>query len=158
MLAATARYAAFLLIALVGPGASVQRLLGAAVDPALVLPLGIAFTAGAYWLSLVTGLPWLFPIAVIAVDAVLAWRRGGGRAEGPSLRGAVAPAAALIALLAVTQYPWNRVSAGGGVLLDGSLVPSDTAFHGGPLRAPTPGHPPQVAGAAGVPVPHHHPD
>ena len=155
MLAATARYAAFLLIALVGPGASVQRLFGAAVDPALVLPLGIAFTAGAYWLSLVTGLPWLFPIAVIAVDAVLAWRRGGGRAEGPSLRGAVAPAAALIALLAVTQYPWNRVSAGGEFLLDGSLVPYDTAFHVGLVRELTLGYPPQVPGVAGFPLGYH---
>src|SRR6266436_2734133 len=104
MLAATARYAAFLLIALVGPGASLQRLVRVPVDPALVLPLGIAFTAGAFWLSLVTGLPWLFPMAVLAADAVLVWRRAGGRASGPSLRGAVAPAIALVALLAATQY------------------------------------------------------
>jgi hypothetical protein len=155
MLPATARYAAFLLIALVGPGIGSQRLFGVAVDPALILPLGIAFTAGAYWLSLVTNLPWLFPIAVLAADAVLVFCRGGGRAPGPSLRGAVAPAAALVALLAATQYPWNRISAGGEFLLDGSLVPYDTAFHVGLVRELTLGYPPQVPGVAGFPLGYH---
>src|SRR5215471_17357251 len=95
MLAATARYAAFLLIALVGPGLALQRLAGVPADPALVLPLGIAFTAGAYWLSLVAGLPWLFPAALLGVLTVLAWRPPAW-ADGPSLRGALAPAAALV--------------------------------------------------------------
>src|SRR5438876_8618825 len=98
MLAATARYAAFLLVALLGPGAGLQRLAGVSVDPALVLPLGIAFAAGAYWLSLVTGLVWLFPTLVLLASAALAWKGVGPAASGPSPRGAVAPALA-IALL-----------------------------------------------------------
>jgi hypothetical protein len=154
MLAATARYAAFLVLALVGPGLGLPRLFGVPVDPALVLPLGFAFTAGAYWLSLVTGLPWLFPVAVLAADAVLAWRRGGGQATGPSLRGAVAPATALIALLALTQYPWNRVVSTGEFLLD-PLVPYDTAFHVGLVRELTLGYPPQVPGVSGFPLGYH---
>src|SRR6187549_2575416 len=83
MLAATVRYAAFVLIALVGPGLGLQRLAGVAIDPALVLPLGIAFAAGAYWLSLVTGLAWLFPIAVVLASAALAWRGLAAPAPGP---------------------------------------------------------------------------
>src|SRR6188474_2175367 len=98
MLAATARYAAFLLIALVGPGLGLQRWAGVAIDPALVLPLGIAFAAGAYWLALVTGLPWLFPVAILFASAALAVRGMGAPAPGPSLRGAAAPAFALLAL------------------------------------------------------------
>src|SRR6185503_3686093 len=125
MLAATARYAAFLLVALVGPGLGLQRWAGLAVDSALVLPLGIAFAAGAYWISIVTGLAWLFPLGVVLASASLAWRGLGASAPGPSVRGAAAPALALVALLAVTQYPWNRVAGSGEFLLD-PLVPYDT--------------------------------
>src|SRR5436309_2042383 len=143
MLAATARYAAFLLVALVGPGAGLQRLAGVSVDPALVLPVGLAFAAAAYWLSLVTGLQWLFPVAVGLAWAILVWRRGGTRAAGPSLRGALAPALAIVAFLAVTQYRWNRVASSGEFLLD-PLVAYDTAFHVGLVRELTLGYPPQV--------------
>ena len=154
MLAATARYAAFLLVALVGPGAGLQRLAGVSVDPALVLPVGIAFAAGAYWLSLVSGLPWLFPVAVLLASAALAWRGLGAGAAGPSLRGAAAPALALVALLAATQYPWNRVAGSGEFLLD-PLVPYDTAFHVGLVRELTLGYPPQVPGVSGFPLGYH---
>lgn len=154
MLAATARYAAFLLVALVGPGAGLQRLAGVSVDPALVLPVGLAFAAGAYWLSLVTGLPWLFPIAILLATAVLAWKGSGERASGPSLRGAVAPALAIVALLAVTQYRWNRVASSGEFLLD-PLVAYDTAFHVGLVRELTLGYPPQVPGVSGFPLGYH---
>ena len=154
MLAATVRYAAFLLIALVGPGLGLQRWAGVAVDPALVLPLGIAFAAGAYWLSLVTGLVWLFPVAVLLASAALAWRGLGAAAPGPSLRGAIAPGLALVALLAVTQYPWNRVAGSGEFLLD-PLVAYDTAFHVGLVRELTLGYPPQVPGVSGFPLGYH---
>jgi len=154
MLAATARYAAFLLIALVGPGVGLQRWAGVPIDPALVLPLGIAFTAGAYWLALVTGLPWLFPVAILFASAALAVRGMGSPAPGPSLRGAAAPAFALVALLAVTQYPWNRVAPSGEFLLD-PLVPYDTAFHVGLVRELTLGYPPQVPGVSGLPLGYH---
>jgi hypothetical protein len=155
MLAATARYAAFLLIALVGPGLGLQRLAGVAIDPALVLPLGIAFAAGAYWLSLVTGIAWLFPIAVVLATAVLAWRCLGPVAPGPSLRGAIAPALALVALLAVTQYRWNRMADSGEFLLDNALVGYDTSFHVGLVRELVLGYPPQVPGVSGFPLGYH---
>ncbi len=64
MLLATLRFAAFASLALVGPGMAIQRLARVPIDPALVLPLGYAFAAGAYWLALVTGSPWLFPLLV----------------------------------------------------------------------------------------------
>jgi hypothetical protein len=154
MLAATVRYAAFVLIALVGPGLGLQRLAGVAIDPALVLPLGIAFAAGAFWLSLVTGVALLFPTLVLLASAVLAWRGVGPSASGPSLRGAVGPGLALVALLALTQYPWNRVSSSGEFLLD-PLVAYDTAFHVGLVRELTLGYPPQVPGVAGFPLGYH---
>jgi len=155
MLAATARYAAFLLVALVGPGAGLQRLAGVSVDPALVLPVGIAFAAAAYWLSLVSGFPWLFPIAVLLASAVLAWKGFGPAASGPLLRGAVAPALAIALLLAVTQYPWNRVTSSGEFLLESPPFAYDTAFHVGLVRELTLGYPPQVPGVSGFPLGYH---
>src|SRR5262249_17840968 len=69
-------------------------------------------------------------------------------------RGALVPALALVALLAVTAYPWNRVSSSGEFLLD-PLVPYDTAFHVGLVRELTLGYPPQVPGVAGFPLGYH---
>jgi hypothetical protein len=62
----------------------------------------------------------------------------------------------LIGLLALTQYPWNRVSSTTGqFLLDGALVPYDTAFHVGLVRELTIGYPPQVPGVSGFPLGYH---
>ena len=154
MLAATARYLAFLLVALVGPGLGLQRWAGVAVDPALVLPLGIAYTAGAYWISLALNLPWVFPAAILLADGILIARPRSSWAAGPALRGAAGPALALVALLAATQYPWNRLSSSGEFLLD-PLVPYDTAFHVGLARELTIGYPPQVPGVSGFPLGYH---
>jgi len=163
MLAALARYAAFLLVALLGPGIALQRIGGVGVDPAIVLPLGLAFTALAYWISIATGQAWLFPVLVLAADSsLLGGRRLRGSdvfarpplASGPSLRGALPPAVALVALLALTQYPWNRISSSGEFLLD-PLVPYDTAFHVGLVHELTLGYPPQVPGVAGFPLGYH---
>jgi hypothetical protein len=154
MLAATARYLAFLLVALVGPGLGLQRWAGVAADPALVLPLGIAYTAGAYWISLASGLPWIFPAAILLADAILVARPRVTWAVGPAVRGAAGPALALVALLAATQYPWNRVSSTGEFLLD-PFVAYDTAFHVGLARELTMGYPPQVPGVAGFPLGYH---
>src|SRR5262249_41822704 len=169
MLAALARYAAFVLLALVGPGVALQRLAEVAIDSALVLPIGLAFTAAAYWASLAGGVPWLFPALVVAADGALLLlvvvsrarvppdTRSSlldGVAPGPRLRGALGPALALVALLAVTAYPWNRVSSSGEFLLD-PLVPYDTAFHVGLVRELTLGYPPQVPGVAGFPLGYH---
>jgi hypothetical protein len=64
-----------------------------------------------------------------------------------------------VALLAVTQYRWNRLDASrldasGDFLLD-PLVTSDSAFHVGLTRELVIGHPPQVPGVAGFPLGYH---
>jgi len=148
-------YLLFAGLALVGPGLALQRILGARIDPALVLPIGTAACAGAFWLSLRTGWPLLFPAIVLLLDlTLLGWRGRWRRAPGPSLRGAVAPFLALVAVLAVTEYPWNRRGPDGDFLLD-PLVPYDTAFHVGLTRELALGYPPQLPGVSGFPVGYH---
>jgi hypothetical protein len=153
MLRAALLYLAFAATALAGPGIAVQRLLFLPVDSALVLPLGMAFAAAAYWLSLVTGASWLFPGLVLVLDLSLL-RRDWRRADGPSLRGAAAPFAAIVLLFAATEYRSNRYSPSGEFLLD-PLVPYDTAFHVGLARELTLGYPPQLPGVAGFRVGYH---
>ncbi|PYQ01167.1 MAG: hypothetical protein DMF83_26325 [Acidobacteria bacterium] len=156
ILPSTLTYALFAGAALVGPGVALQRLIAGAIDPALVLPIGLACSAGAFWLSLVAGAPWLYPllIAFALAGAVLARGRPWRFAAGPPVRGALAPLAVLVALLAVTQYPGNRFSAGGDFRLD-PFVAFDTAFHVGLTRELTIGYPPQLPGVAGFPVGYH---
>ena len=132
-------YLAFAAAAIAGPGIAIQRIARVPVDAALVLPLGVAAAAGSYWLSLVAGAPWLFPAIVLLLDLALVWRAAWRRADGPALRGAVAPLAAVVLVLAATQYPWNRLSSDGEFLLD-PLVPYDTAFHVGLARELTLGY------------------
>ncbi len=142
-------------VALVVPGVALQRLARVRVDPALVLPLGGAFTAGAYWASLARGLPWLFPAALAAVALGLAFPRAPWRrAPGPSLRGALLPLAAVVALLALTHYGWNRVGPSGDFLLD-PLVTFDSTYHVGVTHELVTGYPPQVPGVAGFPLGYH---
>ncbi len=147
-------YVLFALAALVGTGVALQRLAGVRVDPALVLPVGTASAAALYWVSLATGFPWLFPAAVVVLLAGLAVKRSNGWAPGPPLRGAFVPFLALVALLTLTQYPWNRPASDGDFLLD-PLVPSDTAFHVGLTRELVIGYPPQLPGVAGFPLGYH---
>ncbi len=155
MLSATLRQAVFALVAIAGPGIAIQRLAGVAVDPALVLPLGIAATAAAYWLSLVLGVPWLYPLLIAAlVLGLFAVRAPLTLVDGPALRGAIAPIAFAIALLAVTQYGGNRVASSGEFLLD-NLVPYDTAFHVGLARELALGYPPQLPGVSGFSLGYH---
>lgn len=148
-------WAAFAGVALVLPGVALQRLVRTPVDPALVLPLGGAFAAGACWASLAAGQPWVFPLALglVALALVLSrhpWRRAGG----PSLRGALAPLAAVVLLLAFTHYGWNRVGPSGDFLLD-PLVTFDSTFHVGVTHELVTGYPPQVPGVAGFPLGYH---
>jgi hypothetical protein len=147
-------YLLFAVLALVLPGIALQRLAGVRVDPALVVPLGTVATAGLYWTSLATGISWNFPVALLALFASLAWRRLGAPAPGPAARGAAPPFLALVAVLAVTQYPWNRRASDGDFLLD-PLVTSDTAFHVGLTRELDIGYPPQLPGVAGFPIGYH---
>ena len=153
MLRAALLYLAFAATAIAGPGIAVQRLLLLPVDPALVLPLGMAVAAGGYWLLLVTGASWLFPGLVLVLDLSLlrgSWRR----ADGSALRGALLPFAAIVLLFAATEYRWNRLSPSGEFLLD-PLVPYDTAFHVGLARELTLGYPPQLPGVSGFRVGYH---
>ena len=145
----------FAWVAIVVPGLALQRLARVHLDPALVLPLGTAWCAGTYWLSLRLDQVWVFAVAqlVTAVALLLPlgpWRR----AESPSLRAAVPFVLALVALLAVTQYRWNRLDASGDFLLD-PLVTSDSAFHVGLTRELVIGHPPQLPGVSGFPIGYH---
>jgi hypothetical protein len=91
---------------------------------------------------------------VLLLDLGLLWPGPWRRAEGPSLRGAAAPFAAIVVLFAATQYPWNRLSPLGEFLLD-PLVPYDTAFHVGLARELALGYPPQLPGVSGFPVGYH---
>lgn len=151
----TLAYLAFVLATIVGPGVAAQRVLRLRVDTALVLPLGLAFCAAASWLSLIADLPWLFPgLVALALVAVLARRERWRVADGPSLPGAVAAWLAVIALLCLVQYPFNRRSAQGDFLLD-DLERIDTAFHVGVTWELATGYPPQVPGLAGVPLGYH---
>src|SRR5688572_6086246 len=155
MLAITLRYAAFVVLAVIGPGLALQRAARIPVENSLVLPLGFAFTAGAFWLSLVTGIPWIYPVLIAAAwAAVIASRRRAWVPAGAPLLGAMPAIAATILVLAATQYGGNRVSSSGEFLLD-NLVPYDTAFHVGLTRELTISYPPQVPGVSGFPLGYH---
>ncbi len=155
MLASLIRGALFSVAAIVGPGIAAQRFARVPVDPALVLPLGSAAAAALYWASLVLHVPWLFPAGILAFDLALLVPLGAWtRAPGPSLRAALLPLAALVALLAATQYGWNRYGPAGEFILD-PLVPFDTGFHVGLTRELTLGYPPQVPGVSGFPLGYH---
>ena len=141
----------FVLLALVAPGAGLQRWARVRVDPALVLPLGAALAACAYWLSLASGLAWLFPLALAIVALGLVVRRPG--VLDPPLPRSLWPAvAALVALLAATQYRLNRPAADGSFLLDPM---GDQPLHAGITWELTLPYPPQVPGLAGVPLSYH---
>lgn len=152
---ALAAYAVFWLLAVVLPGVCAQRLLRLRWDAALVLPIGTALAAGAQVLALVTGRRWVFALSLgLIVVGGLARRAGWERASGPSLRGALAPWLTMIALFALTQYPYGRLEASGDFLLD-ALLPADTCFHVGVTRELSLGWPPQVPGLSGFPLGYH---
>ena len=141
----------FALLALVAPGAGLQKWARVRVDPALVLPLGAALAASAYWLSLVSGLALLFPLALAIAATGLAVPRTGAM-DPPLPRSLWPAAAALVALLAATQYDLNRPAADGAFLLDPM---GDQPLHAGIAWELTLPYPPQVPGLAGVPLSYH---
>ena len=119
-------WAAFAAVALVVPGLALQRVFRTPVDPALVIPLGTAFSAGMFWAALATGQAWLFPSALALATAGLvaspgAWRR----ARGPSLRGAIPPLAAVVALLALTTIGFPQAIAAMGWIDEALEGPPD---------------------------------
>jgi hypothetical protein len=139
------------------PGTLVQRLFRLEIEPSLVVPLGTAFCASAFWLSLWTGVSALFPLLVAALAAAgLLLGSGPWRlASGPSLRGAVPPALALALVLAVAQYPWNRLDSTTGEFMLDPLVTFDSAFHVGLTNELVASYPPQVPGVSGFPIGYH---
>jgi hypothetical protein len=147
----------FAALAILLPGLAIQRLARTPIDPALVIPLGTAWSAGTYWVSLRLDQAWLFPATqVLALSLVLLprsepWRR----ATGPKVRGAIPPVLALLGFLAVTQYPWNRLDHDSGDFLLDPLVTFDSAFHVGLTHELALGHPPQIPGVAGLPLGYH---
>ena len=153
-LIAALRYSLFALFAIVAPGLAIQRLARVRWDPALVLPLGLAWCAFAYALALVSGLPLAFAALTAPALVVLAWPGRFARADGPSLRGAAPAIGLLVVLFALTQYAVNRVDRAGEFRLDiGEHV--DTALHVGVTFELVAGYPPQVPGLAGVPMHYH---
>jgi hypothetical protein len=142
----------FALVGLVGPGLGLQAWARLAIDPSLVLPLGAALAAFAYWLSLVTGWPWLFPVLVLLSTAGLL-RRRALVADAVPARALVAPAVALVGLLAVAQYAGNRPAADGGFFFDPM---GDQPLHAGIAWELTLPYPPQVPGLAGIPLRYHY--
>ena len=147
----------FAALAILLPGIALQRLLRVPVEPSLVVPLGTAISALTLWLSLAAGGPALFPV-VMALLVAAAWLFRRGPLEwtaSPSLRGAIPPALGLLLLLALAQYPWNRVEKATGDFLLDPLVTSDSAFHVGLTHELLAGGPPQVPGVAGFPLGYH---
>jgi hypothetical protein len=141
----------FTLLAIVAPGAGLQRWARLRVDAVLVLPVGGALAALAYWLSLASGWPWLFPLALATASTGLLARRTGPVDAG--LPRSLWPAlAAIVALLAATQYRWNRPAPDGGFLLDPM---GDQPLHAGITWELTLPYPPQVPGLAGIPLSYH---
>ena len=152
---ATLRFAAFAAATILGPGIVLQRLIRVRWDPALVVPLGLAFCAAGYWLGLVSGTPWLLPLLALLLDVQLLRPGLRGRpAEGPSIRGALPPALLLLLLLALARYPVNRVGPSGEFLLDMGEH-RDTAVHVGLVWELEAGYPPQVPGFSGVELHYH---
>ena len=149
------RFALFAALIILGPGIALQRLLLRRWDSALVIPLGLVFGALAYWLSLVVGVPGVFPVLGLAASLpVLLPGLTSERAPGPSLRGALPPILLLVALFAVTQYPVNSVGPDGAFYLDvGEHI--DTAVHVGITWELVADYPPQVPGLAGVEMRYH---
>jgi hypothetical protein len=156
LLLAGLRFVAFALLAVVGPGLGVQRLLRVRPDAALALPLGLAVGGAAYLASLSAGAPWLFPALLLPLDVLaLAGRTWRSAADPPGLRGALPPLLALAVLFAMTQYPANLFDAAGDFQLD-PVVSWDTALHVGLAHELTIATPPQVPMLAGVPLSYHY--
>jgi hypothetical protein len=152
---ATLRFVLFAGTAILGPGVVLQRLARVRWDPALVVPLGLAFCAASYWLGLVTGAPWILPVLALLLDAQLLRPRLRSRpAPGPPLRGAVPPLLLLLLLLALTRFPVNRMGPNGVFLLDLGEH-QDTAVHVGLTWELVAGYPPQVPGFSGVEPSYH---
>ncbi|MBI3932960.1 MAG: hypothetical protein HY317_06060 [Acidobacteria bacterium] len=155
MLTSGLAYLTFVLLAVVGPGVALLRLARVRIDTALVLPMGLAACAGAYWLALVLGAAWLFPALALGLDlTLLVGPRPRRLAGGPSLRGALPALAAAVVVFALAEFPLNRKDARGAYVFD-NVVPEDLTFHAALAWELTAGFPPQVPGLSGEPMGYH---
>jgi hypothetical protein len=145
---------AFALVAIVVPGVAVQRTVWRRIDPALVVPLGLVWCAGAYFLALVSGLAWLFPVGCALSGLLVLIPRGPWTLEGPPLRGALPVLAAMFVFLALTRYGFNRQDADGDFRMD-SIYVADATFQAGLTWELTLGYPPQVPGLSGFEFRYH---
>jgi len=144
-------FLAFVAVAVVVPGIGLQRWARVRADPALVLPLGAAQAAAAHWLSLFSGQPWLFPL-LLGLSAAGVLRRGRTFGEAMPVRPILSAFFALVVLLALTQYRWNRPGPEGGFLFDPM---GDQPLHAGLTWELTLPYPPEVPGLAGIPLSYH---
>jgi hypothetical protein len=149
-------YSLFVLLAIVGPAMALLRLLRLSIDVALVVPLGLCYCAGAFWLSLILAAPWTFPAVTLALDIAAVWLmlRDRRLAPGPNVYGAVPVFLAFVALFALIQYPVNRCDSRGGFRLD-PVERHDTSFHVALTWELSHCYPPQVPGLAGVTLRYH---
>jgi hypothetical protein len=153
ILSAALRYLLFALLAIVGPGIALQRLLRVRAERALVLPLGLACCALTYWLSLVTDASWVFVAITAALDASLLLRRVEW-AEGPSARGALPAFLGVALCFAVSVWRQDRLDAS-GAFVAGALQADDAAFQAGLAYELALGWPPQVPGLSGFTLSYH---
>jgi hypothetical protein len=149
-------YLLFVGLALVLPGLAVLRALRLRSEAALVLPTGLVACAAAALLAASTHRSALFPALLLGADlAFLATTRPVRlRPEWRRAATALAPVAALFAVLLATRWWGNRVLPSGDFRVD-SLNWKDVTFHVGLVRELTLGFPPQVPGLAGVPLSYH---
>ncbi|HEY5907838.1 MAG TPA: hypothetical protein VIZ31_07320, partial [Vicinamibacteria bacterium] len=151
-------YAAFALVALAGPGRGVQRGLGLRPDAALVLPIGLVVCAAAQAVGLAlgsSGWTWALVLGLNLLNFRPLPHGVEPRGDAASWRGALVPWLAGLALLAPTQFPWNRVDREGAFLLDPLAPYDDAVFHVGLARELTLGLHPQVPGLSGIPLGYH---
>lgn len=147
------RYGLFTLLGIVAPGIAIPRLFRVRADAALVLPLGLAYCAAAYWLALVAGAAWLFPLLVLVVDATLLRTRLAW-AKGPSARGALPALLAVALCFSVSVWRQDRLDETGAFQAGGPEA-DDAAFHVGLAYELTLGYPPEVPGLSGFPLGYH---
>jgi hypothetical protein len=147
-------FLAFALVAVVGPGIAVQRLVRVRADPSLAIPLGLLVAAGAYAAALLLGIPWLLPVLVLGLDLRLVVPLPKEEGGPPGGLGVVLPFLLVVLVLAVTEYPLNRPDARGDFLLD-PVLPEDAAFHAGLTWELSHSYPPEVPGFSGRTMSYH---
>lgn len=153
--AALARYVAFVVLAVAGPGLGAFGALRLPAVPSLVLPLGWVLCAACYRVALALDRPWLAAVPLLALDvvAVATWRRGRSP-DAARPREAVLAVLAAASLVAFVRGPGNRIDDRGRFVVD-PMYAADVAFRVGVTWELVAGAVPQVPGLSGVPLAYH---